>query len=279
MTSPASGPATGPAKSPTTVPAFYVPDGRHADGAERFLSTEHTNGPWGQALQHGGPPSALMGRALEQLPAEGERVVARVTVDLWGQVPVAPLSVSTQVERPGRSVELVSAQLRAGDRLVARASAWRFPVRAANPVTPSVDVPPGPENGREQPPPPSWHGGYLDAVEWRWIHGAVTQPGPATVWMRPRVALVEGEPLSPLQRLLVCADSASGASAALDPADWAFLNTELSVHLVRPLEGAWVCVDAETTLAGTSTGLAAARLLDESGLVGRSAQSLFVARW
>ena len=76
----------------------------------------------------------------------------------------------------------------------------------------------------------------------------------------------------------MCADSASGASAALDPADWAFLNTELSVHLVRPLEGAWVCVDAETTLAGTSTGLAAARLLDESGLVGRSAQSLFVAQ-
>ena len=260
-------------------PAFYVSDGHDADGTERFLSTEHTNGPWGQEVQHGGPPSALMARALERMPADGERVVARLTVDLWGPVPVAPLSVSTQVERPGRSVELVSAELRTADRLVARASAWRFPVRDANPVTPAVAVPDGPEHGRDQPRPPSWHGGYLDAVEWRWIHGAVTEPGPATVWMRPRVSLVEGEPLSPLQRLLVCADSASGASAALDPADWAFMNTELSVHLVRPMEGPWVCVDAETTLAGTSTGLAASRLLDQHGLVGRSAQSLFVARW
>jgi len=265
--------------SPGTSPAFYVSDGHDADGTERFQSTEHTNGPWGREVQHGGPPSALMARALERMPADGERVVARLTVDLWGPVPVAPLSVSTQVERPGRSVELVSAELRASDRLVARASAWRFPVRDANPVTPAVAVPDGPEQGREQPRPPSWHGGYLDAVEWRWIHGAVTEPGPATVWMRPRVSLVEGEPLSPLQRLLVCADSASGASAALDPADWAFMNTELSVHLVRPMHGAWVCVDAETTLAGTSTGLAASRLLDQHGLVGRSAQSLFVARW
>jgi acyl-coenzyme A thioesterase PaaI-like protein len=270
-----SGAATGSGNSA----AFYVCDGHDADGTERFLSTEHTNGPWGQEVQHGGPPSALMARALERMPADGERVVARLTVDLWGPVPVAPLAVSTQVERPGRSVELVSARLRAADRLVARASAWRFPVRDANPVTPAVAVPAGPEHGREQPRPPSWHGGYLDAVEWRWIHGAVTEPGPATVWMRPRVSLVQGEPLSPLQRLLVCADSASGASAALDPAEWAFLNTELSVHLVRPMEGPWVCVDAETTLAGTSTGLAASRLLDRHGLVGRSAQSLFVARW
>jgi acyl-coenzyme A thioesterase PaaI-like protein len=76
--------------------------------------------------------------------------------------------------------------------------------------------------------------------------------------------------------VLACADSASGASAALDPARWAFMNTELSVHLTRPLAGEWVCVDAETTLTGTSTGLAAARLLDSGGLVGRSAQALFV---
>jgi len=261
-----------------TTAAFYTFDGHDADGAERFASTEHTNGPWGQAVQHGGPPSALLARALERLPADGDRMVARITVDLWGPVPVAPLTVSTRVERPGRSVELVSAQLRAADRLVARASAWRFALRDANPVTPAIDVPPGPEQGREQPRPPSWHGGYLDAVEWRWIHGAVGRPGPATVWMRPRISLVEGEQVSPVQRLLVCADSASGASAALDPADWAFMNTELSVHLVRPPEGPWVCVDAETTLAGTATGLAAARLLDHRGLVGRSAQALFVAQ-
>jgi acyl-coenzyme A thioesterase PaaI-like protein len=259
-----------------TPAAFYVPDGTGPDGAARFRSTEHTNGPWARGVQHGGPPAALLGRALEQVPATDERMVAKVTVDLWGPVPVEPVMVSTRVERPGRSVELVSAQLYASGRVVAKATAWRFPAKQTQASTPAVDVPPGPGHGREQPRPPSWYGGYLDAVEWRWIRGAVTVPGPATVWMRPRVALVLGETMSPLQRLLACADSASGASAALDPAEWGFMNTELSVHLVRPVHGDWLCVDAETTLAGTSSGLAAARLLDAQGLVGRSAQSLFV---
>jgi acyl-coenzyme A thioesterase PaaI-like protein len=260
-----------------TEAAFYTPEGIGPDGVEHFVSTPHTPGPWGPDTQHGGPPSALLGRALERLPADSERAVARVTVDLWGPVPVGPLTVSARVERPGRSVELVSAELAAAGRVVARASAWRFPAAATGASTPTDGVPPGPGHGEEQPRPPSWSGGYLDAVEWRWIRGAVLTPGPATVWMRPRVALVAGEEMSPLQRVLACADSASGASAALDPARWGFMNTELSVHLTRPLAGEWVCVDAETTLAGTSTGLAAARLLDAEGPVGRSAQALLVA--
>ena len=37
------------------------------------------------------------------------------------------------------------------------------------------------------------------------------------VWMRPKVALVRGEEMTGLQRLMTCVDSASGVSAALDP--------------------------------------------------------------
>jgi acyl-coenzyme A thioesterase PaaI-like protein len=258
--------------------AFYLPDGATDDGAQRYIATGHSNGPWAVGLQHGGPPAALLGRALEQLPGDAERSVARVTVDLLCPVPVGAVSVSADVERPGRSVDLVSAQMRAGERVVARARAWRFAAQQNEVWTPATGVPAGPEHGGEQPRPGSWYGGYLDAVEWRWIDGAVSKPGPATVWMRPRVRLLPEEEMSPLQRLLTCADSASGASAALDPATWRFLNTELSVHLVRPMSGEWLCVDAETTLAGTSSGLAAARLLDAEGLVGRSAQALFVSR-
>jgi acyl-coenzyme A thioesterase PaaI-like protein len=270
-------PVGGGQDGPVSTEAFYVDDGPAHGGGRRYLATAHTNGPWGQGVQHGGPPSALLARALEQMPADDDRTVARVTVDLWGPVPVGPLTVTTRVERPGRSVELVSADLLVDGRRVARASAWRFPAQSTSARTPPADLPPPPEKGREQGRPPSWYGGYLDAVEWRWVHGAVLEPGPATVWMRPRIDLVHGEPISALQRLLTCADSASGASAALDPAEWMFMNTELSVHVVREVAGEWVCVDAETTLAGTSAGLASARLLDSEGFVGRSAQSLLVA--
>ena len=72
--------------------------------------------------------------------------------------------------------------------------------------------------------------------------------------MRPPVDLVDGEPMSPVQRLMTCVDSASGVSAALDPAKWAFLNTELTVHVLRPPVGEWVCLDAETTLGDGGGG-------------------------
>ena len=39
---------------------FYVPLGE-----ERFRATELTATPWGSGSQHGGPPAALLGRALE----------------------------------------------------------------------------------------------------------------------------------------------------------------------------------------------------------------------
>jgi acyl-CoA thioesterase len=106
----------------------------------------------------------------------------------------------------------------------------------------------------------------------------VTDPGPGTVWTRPRVDLVEGQPTSPVQRLLTCVDSASGVSAALDPAAWTFLNTELTVHVLREPVGEWVCMEAETTLSSGSVGVAVSKVYDERGLVARSAQALLVAR-
>ena len=84
--------------------------------------------------------------------------------------------------------------------------------------------------------------------------------------------------MSPLQRLLTCVDSASGVSAALDPGAWGFLNTELTVHVLRPPVGDWVCLDAETTLGSGSVGVATSSVYDEQGLVARSAQALLVSR-
>ena len=73
-------------------------------------------------------------------------------------------------------------------------------------------------------------------------------------WEIKQAILLPDEELSPLQRLLTCVDSASGASAALDPAEWNFLNTELTVHVVRPPEGEWGCLKARTTLGGGAVG-------------------------
>jgi hypothetical protein len=193
---------------------------------------------------------------------------------------VGPLHVEASVVRPGRSVELREATAYdvTRDRPCARATVWMFPGTDTGPGTVPEPPPHAPADGVRKDPPASWSRGYLDAIEWSWIAGSVAEPGPGVVWMRPRVPLVGGEPMSPVQRLLTCIDSASGVSAELDVAQWAFLNTELSVHVLRPPVGEWVCLDARTTLGTGSVAMATSSAYDEHGLVARSAQALLVAR-
>jgi hypothetical protein len=245
-------------------------------GRERVEALSTTAGPWSPDAQHGGPPAALLARSVEGL---GAGVIGRFTMELLGPVPVGPLEVSASVARPGRTVSLAHAELfdAARGRVVATAAAWLFPAAQDGPAPAGPPPPHSPDDGTEHPRPPGWSPGYLDAVEWRWISGGVDSPGPGTVWMRPP-SLVEGEPLSPVQRLLACIDSASGVSAMLDIREWAFLNTELTVHVLREPVGDWVCVDAVTTLGPGSVGIASSSAYDGLGLVARSAQALLVQR-
>ncbi len=255
--------------------SFYV-----ADTSERYLSQPCTAGPWGPENQHGGPPAALVARAFEQLGRDQNRVVGRLTMELLGPVPVGPLTVHAEVVRPGRSVEMCEATIvdEQRDRPCVRATAWLFPASEAGPVQEQTPPAHSPDDGEPHDRPASWSGGYLDAVDWRWIEGAVEKPGPGVVWMRPLVDLVRGERMTPLQRLMACVDSASGVSAALDPGEWGFLNTELTVHVLRPPVGDWVCLDAETTLGSGSVGMAVSSVYDAHGLVARSAQALLIAK-
>jgi acyl-coenzyme A thioesterase PaaI-like protein len=258
--------------------SFYRSEGSSEDGRERFESLPTTAGPWGADAQHGGPPAALLARAVERLDEAADRVMGRFTMELWGPVPVGPVAVRAGMLRPGRSVALAEAELYdvTRDRVAATARAWLFPRATGRPSAEDRPLDHTPADGVEQARPPQWNGGYLDAIEWRWIKGAVDEAGPGVVWMRPPY-LVAGEPISPVQRLLACVDSASGASASLELAEWGFLNTELTVHLLRPPEGEWVCLDAATTLGGGAVGLATADVYDERGLVARSAQALLIA--
>ena len=227
--------------------------------------------------QHGGPPSALLARAVEATTPRADMFVTRLTVEILGAIPVGELLLTSRVARPGRSVELGEASLSGGGREVAKATAWRVrrsegvavPTRA---VRPPALPPTTQELIRE-----GWVDGYLSAMEWRFATGGLTVPSPAAAWARMRVPLVPDEEPSPLQRVMALADSGNGASSELDLARWHFINPELTVHLHRDAIGEWVCIDATTAITDGGVGLATSVLSDTTGPIGVGAQSLLVA--
>lgn len=257
--------------------AFYVPLDE-----DRWRATRHTVGPWDARTQHAGPPSALLGRALERCSPREEMIFSRFTCEILGPIPAGEVAVTSAVVRKGRSVELLEATMSAGDRAVARASAWRV-LRTSAPAVPASQVSPPPFPGPAADPlgtapdrAGSWSGGYLAAMEWRAVHGGFGVPGPAAMWVRMRYPLVAGEQPSPLQRVLIVADSGNGISSELDAGAWYFINPELTVHLHREAVGEWICLDARTTVSPGGTGLATSVLSDRDGTIGVGAQSLFV---
>jgi len=266
------------------MPGAEVPDPGHffeLDG-EIAVPSELTRGPWDAASQHAGPPAALLGLALERLPIDGDMPmrVGRVTYEVLRPVPIAPLRVEARVERDGRRVQMLAASLHTGDEEVMRARAWRLRTEAVELGAEFPRQPPehGPADGEDAPFFPTGASeGYHTAVDYRFIEGGFLEPGPAVVWMRSRVPVVAGEVLSPLQRVLVVADSGNGVSAALDWRRFLFINVDLTVHLHRQPAGEWVCLDAVTTPESDGIGLADTTLSDEGGRIGRAMQTLLVA--
>lgn len=252
--------------------AFYIADG------DRFVATELTRGPWDGRAQHGGPPAALVVRQVEQALGRPDLQLARVTIELLRPVPIAPLQVTVRVVRAGRSTASLDAELRAGDVEILRGRALAIRTEDLPLPPPAARRPPGPSEGATTEFFPTGHEvGYHTAMEVRFLEGAFTEPGPAKVWMRMRVPLVEGEAPSPWQRVLCAADSGNGVSGALDYRNWVFINPDLTVHLHRQPLGEWVLLDARTEIEPSGVGLATAALSDEHGALGTSLQSLYVA--
>ena len=119
------------------------------------------------------------------------------------------------------------------------------------------------------------HVGYADLVETRAARGTLFN-GPCAIWFRLRHPLLEGEAPSVYQRVAVAADSGNGISAVLDYQRYSFVNSDLSIHLLRRPVGEWVALDARTHLGSNGCGLAESALYDTQGLIGRALQSLAI---
>jgi hypothetical protein len=262
--------------------AYYgLVDDADAHG-ERFVATDLVRSTWSAAIQHGAPVSALLARALERCEQREDTRLSRVLIDLLGPVPAeGDFWVRSKVERSGRQIELVGAEMLAlgpdGEpRPVARASGWRLQTldspamvhASAEPLRPLSETH---SRGLHE----KWDRNYVHSLDWRWLtHRGDSGPGES--WIMPIVDLVKGESMTPLERLFAVADDANGIGSKLEPHKWMFMNTDLVVHIHRIPDGEWIGIRAETNYGPDGIGTTIGTLFDQTGAVGGIQQSVLV---
>lgn len=256
-----------------------LPDAYYHRDNNRFVPSALTIGPWDPKFQHGGPPSALLGRAVERFGEASEFQVARITIDLLRPIPLAPLRVEVEPVRQGKLVEWLEAKLFADDEELARARALRIRRESVAFEGPNATPlpPPRSPDGVEafQFPFFSVEIAYHRSVEICFVEGQWGE-GPATVWSRLRQPVVAGEEASGIERLLVVADASNGVAPTLPITEFTFVNPDLTVYLNRPPDGEWLGLSARSVPQPNGVGLVQSVLFDRSGEIGRSAQSLLI---
>jgi Thioesterase-like superfamily len=256
------------------------------EDATTFTPTEHSRGPWSPDLLHGGPVAALLAHQLVAGAPSDEWFPARLTVDLVRPVSLATLQIACTVIREGRKAQLLSAECRVGDTLIARAGLQlivgvEVPIPTESPARQwaTADAPAPPEATPRMTPvngvgTTAFHS---SSVEHRSRDNALSGLGHASDWIRVGVDLLPGVTPSPFERVVCAADFGNGIRWSRPFDQFTYVNADLSVHLFRLPVDEWVLVDAVTYVDDGGVGLAESALFDRLGRIGRSCQSLVVA--
>ncbi|MEU5841374.1 thioesterase family protein [Rhodococcus sp. NPDC047139] len=246
-------------------------------GPTSFRATEHVSGAWNEAEQHIAPALGLLAHVIET-DRDDRRddglVIARLSYDILGTVPVGPVVTTVEVLRPGRTIELVEATLAYDGRTIVRARAWLMQTRATTELAGTTLQPiPSPEESEPWDPTAVWPGGFIGSVEVRrtWV-----EPGRASFWVRTPIPLVDDEKVSSLAATAGLFDIANGMAVRADPKEVAFPNLDLTVHLFTEPRGEWVGFDTSVSFGADGVGLTSTVLHDTSGPIGTMSQILTV---
>ncbi len=249
--------------------AFYVLE----DGL--FHPQEAAGGGAGdKTRQSGVAASGLLTDLMERLAAPSPMQFAKVVIDLLRPIPLCPVATEARIERDGRQMQMLSADLRADGELVARASALR--VRLAQTPAAPESAPPWPDPQAATSRPVTRLLGPGRPMETRMLKGR-DQPGPGAYWTRFNAELVEGRSTSPSVRAAMAADMAIVPARVVDRGAWTQTNLDSSLYFSRAPRGEWVLTECETFTAGAGSALVTSLLADEQGPFGRAIQTLVVA--
>lgn len=242
-------------------------------GDDRYLPSTAVEGAWNPAEQHIAPVLGLLAHALEQQHADG-LLLSRISFDILGPLPIEEVAVRTRVLRAGRTIRLVEGELSHGGRPAVLARAW-FVHRYDTADLTGSDLPAIPPAADADPYDPSleWPGAFLQTFEVRRI---AVRPGRGVFWLRPRLALIDGEEATPTARMLGVIDVANGMNVRTSPESALYPNLDLTASVFRTPVGEWIGGDTTVSFGPDGRGVTSSALYDESGPIGVLSQSLTV---
>jgi len=236
-----------------------------------FAPRPHAHSPWGVDLLNGRLLAGLAVRLVEHEHGSPGLQVSRVTAELFRSVPMVPVRLEAIHVRDGRRIRLVDVTVTAQERPVLKVRALLL-AGSAPPEGSAWDAGPwevpGPEDVETVPPDPA--DTTIGFPELRPVGPPLgTGLGPAGAWMRDRCPLIDGDPMSPLQRTVLAADLANPVG------NWGshglgYINADVTAHVVRPPAGPWIGLEVVAHLAHAGRAVAICRLHDRTGPIGAS---------
>lgn len=246
-------------------------------GPGAFAPTPLVSGSWSTDEQHVAPLLGLLAHLVEtdrDARRDDGLVLARLSFDILGTLPMEAVETRVRVVRPGRSVELVEAVAAHAGRDAVVLRAWL--VRQGDTASlrgSALQAVPGPEATPAWDPTQVWRGGFIASVE---VRREQEEPGRARSWARTEHALLADEPVSAMARTVGLLDIANGMTPRAHPDEVAFPNLDLVAHLFRVPAGGWTGCDTSVSFGADGLGLTSSVLHDADGPFGTCAQILTV---
>lgn len=246
-------------------------------GPTTFRATDHVSGAWDQDEQHIAPALGLLAHLVEadrDARRDDGLVLARLSYDILGTIPVGEVSTSVRVLRPGRTIELVEATLSHGDRddLVLRAWLMKPGDTDSLAASPFPRIP-APDQFPDYDPTAVWPGGFIRSAQ---VRRTLLEPGRAVYWVRSPLPLIDDEPVSATAAATGLVDIANGMAVRAHPQEVLFPNLDLTAHFFAAPQGEWLGFDTHVSFGTGGVGLTSSVVHDENGPVGTVAQALTV---
>ncbi len=238
-----------------------------------YRSTLHAQGAWNTHEQHMAPATGIVCAELEQFMPRSDMRIGRISLDIFGLIAFGDFSIQTRIIRPGKTIELIEAEMQAKGKTCIIARAWRMLIQDSTNIAGLEDHPvEHPENLPVWQGIKRWPGGFIQSVEARTDQH---RPGKGIVWLHTQTQMIEGQQTSDFVRLMGLVDTANGVvPRQQNEFEWMFPNLDLQIHLYRWPQGEWLGIQAVQQYGQDGIGLTSAVLHDVHGPFGRSEQIL-----